>query len=236
MGVSPGSPLYSLKVLDSNGKGSLSSVLAAVNWVIAEGVTKGIRVLNLSLSTYINPTDPHYADAVSVVCPALQLASDAGVLITVAAGNYASDMTGYLPASCPSVAAVTAVDAEADGISAYSNWVPQSSTDELKAHVIAAPGTNIYSTMSSARNASGYGVLTGTSMASPHVAGVAANCIMAGACPVAATGSQKLAIIQAAATERKQRADGVQYGFAGDASSTINAKFMGNLVWSGMVG
>ena len=66
--------------------------------------------------------------------------------------------------------------------------------------------------------------------AAPHVAGVAANCIMSGACAAGTTSMQKLAVIQAAARERLSKADAPAYGFSGDATSTINGKYLGYLV------
>jgi hypothetical protein len=67
-------------------------------------------------------------------------------------------------------------------------------------------------------------------MAAPHVAGIAANCMMSGACAQGTSGLTTLATLQAAARERLD-AD-AQYGFAGDATSTINAKFFGLLAWA----
>jgi subtilisin family serine protease len=80
------------------------------------------------------------------------------------------------------------------------------------------------------QDASGYRELSGTSMAAPHVAGVAANCMMSGACAPGTSGRATLATLQAAASERV--AANSQYGFAGDATSTINGKIFGLLAWA----
>jgi subtilisin family serine protease len=80
------------------------------------------------------------------------------------------------------------------------------------------------------QDASGYRELSGTSMAAPHVAGVAANCMMAGACAQGTGGLATLATLQGAARERL--AANAQYGFAGDGTSTINGKFFGLLAWA----
>jgi subtilisin family serine protease len=89
VGVSPGAPIYSLKVLDAQGRGSISSVLAAVSWVATEGVKQGIRVINLSLATLVDPSNAEdYAATVDIVCSVFAEAEAAGVFVATAAGNY----------------------------------------------------------------------------------------------------------------------------------------------------
>lgn len=83
VGVSPGTPVFSLKVLDSKGRGSLANMIAAVQWVIQEGVQQGIRVINLSLAAYIEPASPDYAAVYDAVCSVMQEASDAGEELSV---------------------------------------------------------------------------------------------------------------------------------------------------------
>jgi hypothetical protein len=55
VGVSPGTPIFSLKVLNAKHPGMLSSVLAAVQWLLTEGVKQGICVVNISLASYASP-------------------------------------------------------------------------------------------------------------------------------------------------------------------------------------
>jgi hypothetical protein len=55
VGVSPGVPVFSLKVLNSQQPGMLSRLLAAAQWVLTDGVKQGIRVVNISLSSYATP-------------------------------------------------------------------------------------------------------------------------------------------------------------------------------------
>lgn len=149
IGVSPGTPLFSLKVLDGSGRGSLSSVIAAMAWVATEGIKTGIRVVNLSLAAYIDPTSPDYAATRDAVCGVFAQASAAGVLVTTAAGNYGSSIRGYLPAACSTVAAVTAVDNDGSEAASYSNFLSTAeATPEEMARMIAAPGTDIMSTIS----------------------------------------------------------------------------------------
>jgi hypothetical protein len=55
VGVSPGVPLFSLKVLSSQQPGMLSRMIAAAQWVLSDGVKQGIRVVNISLASYAVP-------------------------------------------------------------------------------------------------------------------------------------------------------------------------------------
>lgn len=64
------------------------------------------------------------------------------------------------------------------------------------------------------------------------VAGVAATCIKSGTCAAGITGSQVYAALQAAASERRTLAGRPAFGFTGDPASTINGKYMGNMIWA----
>jgi len=88
-GIAPGADLINLRVLDSNGVGTVSGVLAALNWVMANAVRYKIGVVNLSLGTpavasYLN--DP--------ICVAVRRLVDAGVVVVAAAGNDGKDDNG----------------------------------------------------------------------------------------------------------------------------------------------
>jgi hypothetical protein len=105
-----------------------------------------------------------YAATVAGVCDIFKRASDAGIICVVAAGNFGSSIRSYLPAACPTVATVTAL--ENTRAASWSNFLPSyDSTDAEKAHVIAAPGASVLSSTSFAKEPSGYRVLSGTSMA-----------------------------------------------------------------------
>lgn len=80
VGVSPGTGIYSLRVLDDTGEGKLSTTLAAVKWVTTDGIKLGIKVINLSLVTYLDPANSNYAALKAAVCQYYKEASDAGVM------------------------------------------------------------------------------------------------------------------------------------------------------------
>lgn len=156
VGVAPEVDLYALKVLGSNGSGSFSSIIAALDWAIQNK----IQVLNLSLGS---ATDPG-----KTVRDAFANAHSAGLVIVASAGNSESgtDTVGF-PAKYDSVIAVGSTTS-ADVRSNFSSTGP---TVEL-----AAPGSAIYST----DLGGGYYTASGTSMAAPHVAGVAALLLASG--------------------------------------------------------
>lgn len=78
VGVSPGIGIYSLKILDSYGNGVLSDAMRAIKWVIAEGPSKGIKVINFSLAGHVDPSKPYYQPMVDLFCGVCKEASDAG--------------------------------------------------------------------------------------------------------------------------------------------------------------
>ncbi|HEU4879440.1 MAG TPA: S8 family peptidase, partial [Gemmatimonadaceae bacterium] len=151
VGVAKGVTLYSVRVLDCSGNGTASGIIAGIDWVTANH--RSPAVANMSISG-------GYSDAVNT---AVQNSINSGVTYVVAAGNAAADACSYSPASAAAaltVGATTSADAEAS----FSNY--GSCVD------LFAPGNSIYS----AWNTDDYsmGTSSGTSMASPHVAGAAA--------------------------------------------------------------
>jgi len=140
-----------VRVLDCAGSGTTSGVIAGINWVIDHHVAGTPAVANLSLGgVYDLATNDAIARGVAD-----------GITFVVAAGNSAADACTASPASEPSaitVAASTSSDARAS----YSNF--GACVD------LYAPGTSIISAGISSESA----LMSGTSMASPHVAGVAA--------------------------------------------------------------
>ena len=55
VGIAPGAPIFPLKVLSSNQLGYMSTVIAAVHWLLTDGIKLGIRVVNISLAAYVAP-------------------------------------------------------------------------------------------------------------------------------------------------------------------------------------
>jgi subtilisin len=166
VGVSPGARIWSVKVLGNNGSGWMSWIVAGVNWVTANA--NDIEVANMSLGCECSSPALDEAIANSV---------SAGVTYVVAAGNSGKNAATFSPANHPNVITVSAmVDTDGkcggqgpstnygidDAFASFSNF--GDSVD------IVAPGVSIYSTYKTG----GYATLSGTSMASPHVAGAAA--------------------------------------------------------------
>lgn len=152
-GVSWKAGVLPVRVLDADGSGTLADVIAGVDYAVARGAS----VLNLSLGA------PYGS---KLFLQALQRAERAGAVIVVAAGNESSnnDDTPSFPANyqLPSLISVAASDS-VDDLAYFSN------TGAQTVH-LAAPGVSILSTLP----LEGYAFMSGTSMAAPHVAGVAA--------------------------------------------------------------
>lgn len=155
VGVAPSANLYAVKVLDNRGSGFMSDVIAGVNWVAANADI--IDVANMSLG----------GSTSSTLNAAVENAIDAGVVFVVAAGNESTDACSKSPASAPNAITVSALD-DRDGI---SNSDPFASFSNYGSCVdMIAPGVLILSTW----KGGDYNTISGTSMASPHVAGAAA--------------------------------------------------------------
>ncbi len=152
-GVAKSVTLIPVRVLNCAGSGTISGVIAGINWVIGNHVGTAPAVANMSLGGGASAAlDTAVANAVSD-----------GVTVVVAAGNSNANACGYSPARAPTaitVGATTSTDARAF----YSNY--GSCLD------IFAPGTAIKSAWHNSTRATK--TISGTSMAAPHVAGVAA--------------------------------------------------------------
>jgi hypothetical protein len=150
-GVAKNATLYPVRVLGCDGSGSNEGVIAGINWVANNA--KKPAVANMSLGG-------SFSQAVN---DAVTKAIAKGVVFVVAAGNSSDDACGYSPASTPAAITVGASD---------KNDASASFTSFGKCVDIYAPGVNILSV--GIGNDQDTDTMSGTSMASPHTAGVAA--------------------------------------------------------------
>lgn len=233
VGVAPGAPLYSVRVLNNFGSGSWSSVICGIDWVTANAATKGIKVANMSLGgggSDDGNCGKSNSDALhKAICNSVA----AGVTYVVAAGNDNQNLAGFVPAAYNEVLTVTAMADFNGQPGGGADWTCRSDMDETAAdfsnfagiadagHTIAAPGVCIKSTW----KGGGYNTISGTSMASPHVAGAAALCIAVGKCTPGAVISKLLA---------DAKAQPPTYGFTGDPfSSSPLGPYYGYLAYVG---
>jgi subtilisin len=189
VGVAPGARLWAVKVLDAGGSGYLSDLIAGIDWVTARATM--IDVANMSLAA---------TGKSDILRAAIQKSVAAGVMYVAAAGNSASDIFGadgvfntdddVIPAAYPEVAAISALTdsdgkpggagpalsgAPDDTFASFSNYsasaAPGNPVNSPGAGIdLMMPGVNIYSCW----KGGGYRTASGTSMASPHAAGLAA--------------------------------------------------------------
>lgn len=157
-GVCPGCTILAGKILSDTGAGSSSGLANGINWAVKNGA----QVINMSLAVGASAT----------LETAVNNAWNAGVVLVAAAGNGGNTSMNY-PAAYPNVIAVGATDNKDNkaSFSTYGTWVD-----------VAAPGVSVYSTFPNHRftlareynRSQGYDIGSGTSMASPIVAAVAA--------------------------------------------------------------
>ncbi|QOR36056.1 S8 family serine peptidase [Clostridium sp. 'deep sea'] len=168
VGVAKGAALVGLKVLDSNGSGSMSNVAASVDWCVTNKSTYGIDVINMSLGTSGS------SDGTDITSVACNNAVDAGISVVVAAGNSGPNKKtiGSPGAAAKVITVASMYDVGENGyvLAKYSSRGP--TADERMKPDIAAPGTNI--TAANANTTNGYRTISGTSMASPFTAGTVA--------------------------------------------------------------
>lgn len=162
IGVAPEARIYALKVLDSTGSGSFSSIIAALQWC----VDNKIQVTSNSYGSSGNPG--------TTVEDAFRKAEAAGIINVAAAGNNGTaagteDNVNY-PARYASCVAVAASDSN-NARATFSCTGPKIE--------VAAPGVGVNSTTMGG----GYAAWSGTSMATPHVAGAVALALKAGLAP-----------------------------------------------------
>ena len=146
-GIAPSASIIPVRALDNSGNGTLSNIANAITY----STNAGAKVINLSLGS---------SQGSITLENAINHAWNQGVVIVAAAGNEASNTLTY-PAAYQNVIAVASTDMndQKSDFSNYGTWVE-----------VSAPGSTILSTYTG----SYYAYLSGTSMACPHVAGLAA--------------------------------------------------------------
>lgn len=151
LGVASGATLVSLRVLDKDGEGTLSSILQALSYVNSNA--KAGDVVNMSLGEDVTS---------EIFNQQVQNTAARGIYITIAAGNEHEAANKYSPANAngANIYTISAIDS-LDRFASFSNF----GNDVVD---YAAPGVRILSTFSEGR----YAYLSGTSMAAPHMAGI----------------------------------------------------------------
>ncbi|XP_070554279.1 aqualysin-1-like [Ptychodera flava] len=161
VGVAPSSSLYSVRVLNCQGSGSISDIIAGLDAIVAGGATPGRSVVSMSLSS----------SASSSVDSAVTRTINAGYTVSVAAGNQEQNACNRSPARHSNAITVGATDSS-DRRASFSNF--GSCVD------LFGPGVNVRSASHSCNSC--YTTMSGTSMACPHVSGIAAVHLGAGSC------------------------------------------------------
>ena len=202
-GIAPGARLTVLKVLDQNGAGRISNVIAALDYVVSHRGELNIKVVNMSVATGVY--ESYYLDPLTL---AARAAVNAGIVVVAAAGNNGRSPQGATryggvtaPGNAPWVLTVGAsshmgtIDRSDDTIAAFSSRGP-TAVDRLAKPDLVAPGVGIESLsnpLSSFYTSMApyllpgtiptsylpYLSLTGTSMATPVVAGTVALMLQA---------------------------------------------------------
>ncbi|MGH3328212.1 MAG: S8 family serine peptidase, partial [Streptomycetales bacterium] len=236
VGMAPGARLYAVKVLNAAGVGFTSNVVCGIDWVAANAQALNIKVANMSLggggeddgNCGRTNDDPEH----TAICDAVAQ----GVTFAVAAGNDNANFNGFTPAAYDEVLTTTAIadfngqpgggaastcrsDVD-DTAASFSNFTTVGSADV--GHTIAAPGTCILST----RSGGGTTTFSGTSMASPHMAGTAALCI-AGPC----AGMSPAQVIDKLRNDAA--AQPASYGFTDDPRTPNGNRYYGHLAHAG---
>lgn len=239
-GVAPGSDVYPVKVLDSGGSGWDSWVICGLDWVAQNAAAKNIRVANMSLGG--DGTTSACGDHRDPLHEAVCRATAAGVTMAVAAGNDGRDFGADpvdTPAWFPEVLTVTAMS-DGDGASGgarapscmggesddrFASFSNYATADTDAAHTIAAPGVCILSSVPGG----GYGIGSGTSMASPHVAGEIALCLGENGAAGPCAGKTPAQIVSALRADAALAAYQGLGGFAGDPGDPFSPRFYGHL-------
>jgi serine protease AprX len=202
-GMAPGASLVSLKVLDAFGKGTISNIIAALDWIVTNGKTYNVRVVNMSVGAGVY--ESYWTDPLTL---ATKKVTDTGITVVAAAGNMGKNAAGQLqygaitaPGNAPWVLTVGASSTMGtltrldDEMASYSSSGPTFVDFAAKPDLVApgtgtislaVPGSTFYTTKAQylvkgkllTANMP-YLALSGTSMAAPVVTGTVALMLQA---------------------------------------------------------
>ncbi|KKR53872.1 MAG: Serine protease [Parcubacteria group bacterium GW2011_GWA1_40_21] len=177
VGAAPEAKLIAVKVLNRNGSGTWSSVICGIDWVTANAAKYNIKVANMSLGGAGASDNNCGSTNNDPLHKAICNSRDAGVTYVVAAGNENKSASLSVPASYDDAVITVSALADSDGALGGLGSPTLYGADDTFATFsnfgnivdLGAPGVDIYSTYIGGK----YATLSGTSMAAPHVSGVA---------------------------------------------------------------
>jgi subtilisin len=248
VGVAPDTNVFAAKVLDSRGNGTWSQIICGIDWATATrrdaDAANDIAVANMSVGGSGSPVKD-CASTTDAMHKAICNSTQAGVNYVVAAGNSGWDFdyapVPDVPAAYPEVLTVAAAS-DSDGkpgatggapacrsgeqddrYASFSNYAKTSGGEH---HTVAAPGVCIASTWIG----NGQNTISGTSMASPHIAGAVALCLNEGGASGPCAGLTTDQVVQRLREDAKRRTEADSgFGFTGDPLRPVTGKYFGYL-------